>query len=285
MEHGVHAAPVGPGVWVSALLVLAVAALSAAGVLRLRARGDRWPPARSAAVAGAVVAMAAALLPPLGDRPEFAAHVVGHLLLAMVAPLLLALAAPVTLALRALPATGRRRLLAVLHSRPARVLAWAPVVAVLELGGMYAFYLTDLFALAHAHPALMALVHLHMVLAGLLLSVVLVGRDPLPHRPGIVGSLVLLLVVAAGHDVLAKLMYARLLPAGAGSPEELRLGAQVMYYGGSAVEIALAVALMACWYARGGRELRRTRARERAGQQAREQQLSAPAPGGSPARG
>ena len=95
----------------------------------------------------------------------------------------------------------------------------------------------------------------------------------------------LLLVVAAGHDVLAKLMYARLLPAGAASPDELRLGAQVMYYGGSAVEIALAVALMACWYARGGRELRRTRARERAGQQAREQQLSAPAPGGSPARG
>jgi putative membrane protein len=160
----------------------------------------------------------------------------------------------------------------VLHSRPARVLTWAPVVAVLELGGMYAFYLTDLFALAHAHPPLMALVHLHMVLAGLLLSVVLVGRDPLPHRPGIVGSLVLLLVVAAGHDVLAKLMYARLLPAGAGSPDELRLGAQVMYYGGSAVEIALAVALMADWYARGGRELRRQRARE---------QISASAPGGS----
>ena len=53
-----------------------------------------------------------------------------------------------------------------------------------------------------------------------------------------------------------------------------------MYYGGSAVEIALAVALMAGWYARGGRELRRARARE----QAREQ-ISAPAPGGSPARG
>jgi putative membrane protein len=49
-----------------------------------------------------------------------------------------------------------------------------------------------------------------------------------------------------------------------------------MYYGGSAVEVALAVALMAGWYARGGRELRRERARE---------QISAPAPGGSPARG
>ena len=105
-----------------------------------------------------------------------------------------------------------------LHSRPARVLTSAPVVAVLELGGMYAFYLTDLFALAHADPALMGLVHLHMVLAGLLLSVVLVGRDPLPHRPGIVGSLVLLLVVAAGHDVLAKLMYSSSCPPAPAPP-------------------------------------------------------------------
>jgi putative membrane protein len=280
VEHGVHVAPVGSGVWASALVVLAVGALYAAGVLRLRTRGDRWPVARSAAAAGGIAAMGAALLPPLGDRPEFVAHVVGHLLLAMVAPLLLALAAPVTLALRALPTTGRRRLLAVLHSRPARALTWAPVVAVLELGGMYAFYLTDLFALAHAHPALMALVHLHMVLAGLLVGVVLVGRDPLPHRPGIVGCLLFLLAVAAGHDVLAKLMYARLLPTGAGGPDELRLGAQVMYYGGSAVEIALAVALMAGWYARGGRELRRARAREQ-----NREQVGAPVPGGSRARG
>ena len=107
-----------------------------------------------------------------------------------------------------------------LRSAPVRVLTRAPVVLALELGGMYAFYLTDLFALAHAHPALMALVDLHMVLAGLLLSVVLVGRDPLPHRPGLVGSLLTLLVAAAGHDVLAKVMYARLLPAHAGSPDD-----------------------------------------------------------------
>jgi len=225
--------------------------------VRLRTRGDRWPAARSLAALTGLVAIGAALLPPLGAHPAFPAHVVGHLLLAMVAPLLLALAAPVTLGLRALPSRGRARLLAVLHSRPARVLTWMPLVLVLELGGMYAFYLTDLFVLAHAHPALMVVVHGHMVLAGLLLSVVLVGRDPLPRRPGLVGSLTTLLIVASGHDVLAKLMYARVLPAHAGSPGEVRFGAQVMYYGGSAVEVALAIALMAGWYARGGRELRR----------------------------
>ena len=39
----------------------------------------------------------------------------------MVAPIFLALGAPVTLALRTLPAAPRRRLLAVVHSRVARV--------------------------------------------------------------------------------------------------------------------------------------------------------------------
>jgi putative membrane protein len=258
MHHADHAAPT----WWPAVPVLVVALAYLAGVARLRRRGDRWPAGRSVAAAAAVVALGAAVLPPVAAHTDvFAVHVVGHLLLALVAPLLLALAAPVTLALRALPAPGQRRLLAVLRSGPVRALTWPPVVLALDLGGMAAFYLTDLFALAHAHPAVMALVDLHMVLAGALLAVVLVGRDPLPHRPGLVAALLTLLVAAAGHDVLAKVMYARLLPAGAGSAEQIRLGAQVMYYGGTVVEVALAVALMAGWYARTGRELRRERRR------------------------
>lgn len=263
--------------WWPALPLLAVAGAYLAAGLRLHRRGDRWPLRRWAAAAAGVVTLGIALLPPLATHAHhlFVVHVVAHLLLAMVAPLLLALGAPVTLALRALPTPGRRHLLAVLHSAPARVVTWPPVVLVLELGGMAAFYLTDLFALAHAHPALMALVDLHMVLAGFLLATLLVGPDPLPRRPGTVGALLTLLVAAAGHDVLAKLMYARLLPAEAGSAADIRLGAQVMYYGGSAVEVALAVALMAAWYARGGRELRRERRRT----------VSAPAPARAPVSG
>ncbi|GAA4900906.1 putative membrane protein [Actinomycetospora succinea] len=257
---GMHHGGGGTGAW-PALAVLVIALPYLAAGRRLHRRGDRWPAARWAAAAGGVGALATALALPTAP---FAVHVAGHLLLAMLGPLLLALAAPVTLALRALPPTGRRRLLRVLHSRPARVIVTPPVVLAAELGGMAAFYLTDLFTLAHAHPLVMALVDLHMVLAGLLLAVVLVGADPLPRRPRLVVSLLTLLVAAAGHDVLAKLMYALVLPAHGGTPDEIRLGAQVMYYGGSAVEIAIAVVLMAGWYARGGRELRRAAARRTA---------------------
>ncbi|MHC1559665.1 cytochrome c oxidase assembly protein [Actinomycetospora sp. C-140] len=258
-----------PTPWWALVPLLALAGAYLAGVRRLHRRGDRWPPTRSLAAAGALAALVVAL--PLAHAAAFAVHVAGHLLLAMVAPLGVALAAPVTLALRALPVAGRRRLLAVLRSGVVRALTWPPVVLALDLGGMAAFYLTGLFAIAHADPLVMAVVDLHMILAGVLLAVVLVGRDPLPHRPGLVGALLTLLVAAAGHDVLAKLMYVRVLPAG--DPAAIRGGAQVMYYGGSAVEAATAVVLMAGWYARGGRALRRDQRRE----------LSAPAP--SPAVG
>ena len=52
---------------------------------------------------------------------------VQHMVLSMLVPLALALGAPVTLALRTLPARPRRWLLAVLHSRVARVLSFPPL--------------------------------------------------------------------------------------------------------------------------------------------------------------
>ena len=52
---------------------------------------------------------------------------VQHMVLSMVVPLALALGAPVTLALRTLPRAPRRWLLAVLHSRVAKVLSFPPL--------------------------------------------------------------------------------------------------------------------------------------------------------------
>jgi putative copper resistance protein D len=60
------------------------------------------------------------------DTTLLSVHMVQHMVLTMVVPLLLALGAPVTLALRTLPRRPRRWLLAVLHSRVARVLSFPP---------------------------------------------------------------------------------------------------------------------------------------------------------------
>ncbi|MET9018532.1 cytochrome c oxidase assembly protein [Actinopolymorpha sp. NPDC004070] len=264
--HGMTGHAMG-GTWLALVPVVAGAVAYGRAAGRVRARGGRWPWRRTAAAAAGLAGLLATLTPVLTLTPlmppgaPFPAHVVRHLVLAMLAPLLLALSAPVTLALRTLTGDARRLLLAVLHSRAARVLTWAPVVLVLEVGGMYAFYLTPLFAAAGRDRALGLLVDVHMVLAGCLLAWYVAGRDPMPRRPSTRTAAVVLLLVAGSHDVLAKLMYAETLPRAAGGAEQVRLGAQVMFYGGDAVEVLLAVALLAGWYARGGRRLRAERRR------------------------
>jgi putative membrane protein len=245
----------------SALLLVAGAALTyVIGVIAFRRRGHRWPVSRSVAAVGGFTSLAAALMPPLTGS-DYPTHVADHLTLTMLAPLLLALSAPVTLAVRTLPVTARRLLLHGLHSRAARLLAFAPTVLVLQVGGTYAYYVTGLFEAAEQHPVLHVAVHAHLFAAGCLLSWYLVGRDPLPARGEVRTRLAVLLIAAVSHDVLAKLLYARLLPQGGGSPAQLRAGAQLMYYGGDAIEVALAVALLLPWYARGGRRLAAERRR------------------------
>jgi putative membrane protein len=192
----------------------------------------------------------------------FPGHVAQHLLLTMLAPLLLALSAPVTLALRTLPAPPRRVLLGVLRSRTVRVLTAPAVVVVLELGSLAVLYLTPLYGQLHASPALHLAVHAHMVLTGCLVSWLLVGGDPMPRRPGTPVRLGALVLLAAGHAVLAKALYAT-TPAALGSAADVRRGAELLYYGGDAVELLLAVAVMAEWWRRTGRRLRAEERRAR----------------------
>jgi putative membrane protein len=60
---------------------------------------------------------------------------------------------------------------------------------------------------------------------------------------------------------MAKLMYAHLLPHTAASAPDIQLGAQIMFYGGDVIELALATALLTSWYRRTGRQLAHQRRR------------------------
>lgn len=260
ISHMGDMALVGP-FWLPLLLLIPATVAYVVGVIRLTRRGDHWPLSQSVWGAVGLGVLTASLMPPLVDTMDFPVHVAQHLMLAMLAPLGLALSAPVTLALRTLPCGAHHRLLAVVHSRFARVVTFAPLILVLEVGGMYAYYLTPLFAGSHQHPWLHVAVHTHMLLAGCLLSWYLVGRDPMPSRASIRTSLIVLFLAAGSHDLLAKLMYADLLPHGAGPAEQIHAGAQIMFYGGDAIELALAIALLLRWYSRAGRQIARERRR------------------------
>jgi putative membrane protein len=248
-----------------ALTLLAVTGYGTA-LIRIRRRGVRWPAGRTACLAAGSACVAAAVLPPVSAHDEsFPVHVTQHLLLGMAGPAFMALSAPVTLALRALPRQPRRVLLRFLRSRPAAILSAPATAVIVDLGGLYALYLTTLYRAAAHNDFLHAAVHLHMFLAGCLLSWAITGIDPAPRRMGVKTRLAVLVVAGAGHDTLAKLMYARGLPVGGGPVTGRHVGAELMYYGGTIIDLALAVIVMTYWYQAAGRELARTARRQRSG--------------------
>lgn len=252
MDHAGHGAGAGASPWVlndGAVLLLLLAA-AAGWALALRAARDRgpWPVHRTVLWAAGLVGAGAGLAGPLAAaaRTGFPAHMGAHLLAGMLAPLLLVRAAPVTLVLRALPAGRARALVRVLRTPAVRVLTHPVVAAALNLGGLWLLYTTELYRLMHASVPVHALVHAHVVLAGCVLTASLVGADPDPHRASLRVRAAVLVVFVAAHSVLAKWLWAH-PPAGVGAAEA-RTGAQLMYYGGDVVDVALMVLLLAGWY-------------------------------------
>lgn len=158
-----------------------------AGVLTLRRRGDRWPVGRTIAFVG--VGMGSFYLATASglaayDTTLLSVHMVQHMVLSMVVPLALALGAPVTLALRTLPARPRRWLLAVLHSRAARVLAFPPLAFTLYVVSPWALYFSSWYDASLSSTYVHEMMHLHLVLVGTLFFWPLVGVDPVPGRVG-----------------------------------------------------------------------------------------------------
>lgn len=257
--HG-HGATTGVDAWAAveaaALTALAAAALYAIGLWASRRRSP-WP-VRRALCWFAGLASAAIALGPIARvaHESFTAHMVGHLLLGMLAPLLLVLGAPVTLALLALAVEDARALSRLLRSRAVRWLTHPLTAAVLNAGGLWLLYGTGtfgagsaeggLFALMHRSALVHAVVHLHILLAGYLFTASLVGPDPDPHRASLRVRAVVLVAFIALHSMLAKRLYAH-PPAGVDALDA-QIGAQVMYYGGDVVDVGLLVLLGMGWF-------------------------------------
>ncbi len=244
--------------------VVGLAGVAAAGVGYLaavragRQRGRPWPARRSAWFALGLAGVALSVSPPVMHAAHHGlrAHMVQHVVLAMLAPLALVLGAPVTALLRGLPATAARRLAGVLRSRLVRVVSHPVVALVLNVGGMAALYATPLYGAMHGSAWVSAAVHGHMLAAGYLFSwSILGGPDPAPHPVPMRVRLGVLVAGIAAHAILSKQLAIAGWPAGYPAAETLA-AAQVMYYGGDLAEALLLAALLAGWY-------RQRRARER----------------------
>jgi cytochrome c oxidase assembly factor CtaG len=182
-------------------LLAAVAALYAWGVHRAR---RPWPWWRAAAMGAALVVLAFALGDPVdaaSDR-RLSMHMVEHLLIGTVAPVLVAVAAPVRLALGSLPRGSRRALAHALNGRAVRVLSRPIVAFPLATAVLFAYHLSPpIFDAAFEVPLVHPLEHAAMFWTALPCAMLLVGADPLPHRPsgvGVVGWMSLPMIAMAG---------------------------------------------------------------------------------------
>lgn len=231
------------------LLVGLLLALSGYVIPALRLWRRRvWSLSRVLLWAGGVAVAGIALLGPVALRSHqyFDRHMLAHLLLGMLAPVLLVLAAPVTMTLRALPLSTARRLTRLLHRAPMVVVTHPVTATVLDVGGLWMLYRSDLYPLMQNNHAVHVLIHIHMLLSGYLFTyAILGGPDPVSRRTSPAWRALVLGLAISAHTVLARTLYAY-PPAGV-PPDQARDGAQLMYYGGTAIEISLVVLLCSTW--------------------------------------
>jgi cytochrome c oxidase assembly factor CtaG len=252
---------------VSALLVLVPAGGSFAAyqsrVRRLRAAGARWPVWRELSVLGGVLCIAFGITAPLGDR--FSGHVIEHLLLGLVGPGLVAAGSPLTLALRSSRPPARRRLRAVLRSRPVQVLTHPAVAVALAMLGPWVVWLSPVDRYQRQSVVVHGIVHLHLVAAGALFAVAVLGLDHTRWRRAHAARLLAAAVALPLHALLGLVILSASTPflnpdlAPAAGLDDQRVGAALLWVIGDGIATAAMLVVGVQWAQHERRDDRRER--------------------------
>lgn len=258
------------------VVAIALAVAYSLAVRTLCRRGDQWPVGRTVAWLLGCLVLLLATSSGVGRYAAgvFSVHMVTHMVLNMLAPVLLVLGAPMTLALRALRPSKeepgpREWLLAVLHSRFARVLTNPLVACVLLVGSYYALYLTGLFDQAVRWHWAHLLMNTHFLLVGYLFYWTVIGIDPGPRRPPYLGRLAMLFAVMPFHGffgviimssqtVIAENFYRSLAVPWIGDLlADQRLGGGIAWASGELPVLVVVIALLVQWSRSDERDARR----------------------------
>ncbi|MGE7604348.1 cytochrome c oxidase assembly protein [Peribacillus sp. NPDC097675] len=249
MDEHMHHVNSGPnaglplGILLGVLLVLYIAA-----IIVSNRQHKKWPLYRTAFWIFGTVCGAASVMGPIADSSHmnFTAHMVSHLLLGMLAPLMMVMAAPMTLLLRTLKIAHARRLSRLLKAWPVRILGNPITASILNIGGLWVLYTTELYTLMHQQNFLYLLVHIHVFLAGYLFTASMIYIDPTPHRFSFQFRTGIFILALAGHGILSKYIYAN--PPSDVMKVQAEAGAMLMYYAGDAIDLVLISLLCFQWY-------------------------------------
>jgi putative copper resistance protein D len=254
-----------------ALFLVIAGAVYLYGVHRLHRRGDDWPRGRTVAfLLGGLGSIAAVTVTGLEayDTTLISVHMVQHMVLSMVGPIFLALGAPVTLALRTLPAANRKVLLAVLHSRVARVLTFPLVAFGIFVANPFVLYFTGLYRATLSHAWLHEFIHVHFIVTGCLFFWPLLGLDPLPNRWPYPARALLMVLSVPFHTVLGlTIMQSKTLLGGDWYPNldlswsdpysDQVVAGGVLWAGGEIVSVTMLGILVVQWIRQSEREAKR----------------------------
>ena len=248
------------------------------GVFHLRRRGDSWPVGYTVFwVLGCVmVFLTTSSGMGMYMMADFASHMIGHMIISMLAPVMLALGGPLTLALRALPAAGRgnppgpREWIVEFINNPLSRFLTHPIVATIQfVAGFYVVYFGGFYeTLASEHLGHMFM-NVHFLISGYLFYWVIIGVDAAPRQFTPMYRLMVLLGSLPFHAFFGILLmnYPTVLAegwySGIGLPwipdllQSQRVGGGVAWAMGEIPLFIVMVALGFQWYSSDMREARR----------------------------
>lgn len=235
-----------PLFWICLFFLLTFGYIGAIYISNKRLK--KWPHYRTGFWLLGIISALLSVIGPVALKAhlDFAYHMISHLLLGMLAPLLLVLAKPMTLLLRTLPIQKARRFTTILKSRPILFFTHPITASILNVGGLWVLYTTNIYHAMHQYIILHIFVHVHILLAGYLFTASMIYLDPIPHRYSFPYRTSVFVVTLGAHGVLSKYIYAH---PPSGVPEtQAQVGGMLMYYGGDLIDAILIFILCLQWY-------------------------------------
>ncbi|MGV3246509.1 cytochrome c oxidase assembly protein [Rothia sp. 11254D007CT] len=236
-------------------------------LLKVRRAGGHWPLAR---VLSWFLGLLVLLYITCGalavySMVLFSVHMVEHMLLTMVCPIFLVLGAPVTLLLRALEPRQdgtrgpREWILRLVHSGWSKVITHPIFAAVNFAGSIVVVYFTPLFGVMLRYHVGHEFMLIHFLITGYIFSLVLIGIDPIPHRPTYPMRLIMIIATLGYHafvgisimqmDTLLQASWFGNLgrPWGLPAIDDQKLGGSLMWAIGEIPTMIIAVAVAVQW--------------------------------------
>jgi cytochrome c oxidase assembly factor CtaG len=240
---------------VAILLVVATGYLSAVAVTRRR--GGPWPASYTVAfLAGlAVCALATNSSIAVYDMSIFSAHMIGHLMLVMLAPALLMCGRPLNLLLAATEGARRERIRRVLLGRTVSLLTAPPVALASYTVVIVGTHLTGLMNLIMKYTWAGQVEHLAYVLLGCQFFVVIIGDPPIRWKLGVPARL-FMLALSMAVDTFTGIVLLQTTTAVHMSPPpdahinpvtDTQTGGAIMWFGGDGIMAVIMVVIAIGW--------------------------------------